>query len=187
MNDLNLVELVRKSRDGNSQALETLVISCQPLAFRLALSILDDRDEADDASQDALIQAIRAIPSYRAEATFQTWFYRIVVNNCLGRLRKRRVRQRLNQLLTDLFRRERGDDHPIEKQAILDDRTKHITGIINNLDPKYRLPILLRYYHELPITQIAEVLSVSQRTVHTRLKLAHEQIRKSLGETDAVD
>jgi RNA polymerase sigma-70 factor (ECF subfamily) len=187
MNDLNLVELVRESRAGNSQAMEKLVISCRPFAFRLALSILDDPDEADDASQDAMIQAIRAIPSFREEASFQTWFYRIVANNCLGRLRKRRVRERLNLILTEFFRHDREDDPRIDRQAILDDGTKHIIGIINNLDPKYRLPIILRYYHELPIAQVAEILSISQRTVHTRLRLAHDQIRKALGETDAVD
>lgn len=187
MNDQNLVELVRQSRNGNSQAVEKLVKSCQPTAFRLALSILDDPDEADDVAQDALIQAIRAIPTYRAEATFQTWFYRIIVNNCLGKLRKRRTRERLNHLLTDLFRRERREDAPPEKQTIQDESTDRIVRVINTLDPKYRLPILLRYYQELPIAQIAEILEVSPRTVHTRLKLAHDQIKMSLGEFDAID
>ena len=187
MNDQNLVELVRQSRNGNSQAVEKLVKSCQPTAFRLALSILDDPDEADDVTQDALIQTIRAIPSYRAEATFQTWFYRIIVNNCLGKLRKRRARQRLNRLLTDLFRYEPRETAPPEKQTIQDESTNRIIRVINDLDPKYRLPIVLRYYQELPITQIAKILNVSSRTVHTRLKLAHDQIKMSLGEIDAID
>src|SRR4030065_2455721 len=106
MNALNLVERVHQSRNGNSQAVEKLVKSCQPTAFRLALSILDDPDEADDVAQDALIQTIRAITSYRAEASFQTWFYRIIVNNCLGKLRKRRTRERLSRLLTVFFESE---------------------------------------------------------------------------------
>ncbi len=187
MDDQNLVELVRQSRNGNSQAVEKLVKSCQPTAFRLALSILDDPDEADDVAQDALIQTIRAIPTYRAEATFQTWFYRIIVNNCLGKLRKRRARQRLSRLLTDLFRREPSEVASPEKHTIQDERTERIIHVINNLDPKFRLPIMLRYYQELPIAQIAEILEVSSRTVHTRLKLAHDQIKMSLGEIDAID
>ena len=187
MNDQNLVELVHQSRNGNSQAVEKLVKSCQPTAFRLALSILDDPDEADDVAQDALIQTIRAIPSYRAEATFQTWFYRIIVNNCLGKLRKRRARQRLNRLLTDLFRRESRETAPPERQTIQDESTDRIIRVINDLDPKYRLPIVLRYYQELPIGQIAEILNISSRTVHTRLKFAHTMIKKSLGEIDAID
>lgn len=187
MDDQNLVELVRQSRIGNSQAMEKLVKSCQPNAFRLALSILDDPDEADDVAQDALIQTIHAIPSYRAEATFQTWFYRIVVNNCLGKLRKRRARQHLSRLLTDLFRRESKDVAPPEKQTIQDERTDRIMQAVIALDPKYRLPIVLRYYQELPIAQIAEILNVSSRTVHTRLKSAHNMIKQSLGEIDGID
>jgi RNA polymerase sigma-70 factor (ECF subfamily) len=187
MNDQNLVELVRLSRNGNSQAVEKLVKSCQPTAFRLALSILDDPDEADDVAQDALIQTIRAIPSYRAEATFQTWFYRIIVNNCLGKLRKRRARERLSRLLNDLFRREPREVAPPEQQTIQNESTDRIIGVINDLDLKYRLPIVLRYYQELPIAQIAEILNVSSRTVNTRLKLAHDMIRKSLGEIDGID
>lgn len=187
MNDQDLVELVRQSRNGNSQAVEKLVNSCQPTAFRLALSILDDSDEADDVAQDALIQTIRAIPSYRAEATFQTWFYRIIVNNCLGKLRKRRARERLSRLLTDLFRHEPREVALIERQTIQDENTDLIIRVINDLEPKYRLPIVLRYYQELPIAQIAEILNVSSRTVHTRLKLAHDQIKKSFGDFDGID
>jgi RNA polymerase sigma-70 factor (ECF subfamily) len=187
MNDLNLVELVRQSRTGNSHAVEMLVKSCQPMAFRLALSILDDQDEADDVAQDALIQTIRAIPSYRAEATFQTWFYRIIINNCLGKLRKRRAREKLNNLLIFLIRREQKETAQPEKQTIQDESKDQIIRVITDLDPKYRLPIVLRYYQELPITQIAEILNVSSRTVHTRLKLAHNMIRNSLGEIDAID
>ena len=187
MNDLNLVELVHQSRNGNSQAVEKLVKSCQPTAFRLALSILDDPDEADDVAQDALIQTIRAITSYRAEASFQTWFYRIIINNCLGKLRRRHASERLNHLLTDLFHRESSGMAQIEKQTIQDESTDRIIRVVNDLHPTYRLPILLRYYQELPVAQIAEILNVSSRTVHTRLKMAHDLIKNALGEYDGID
>jgi RNA polymerase sigma-70 factor, ECF subfamily len=187
MDNLDLVDLVRQSRDGNPQAVEQLVNYCQPAAFRLALSILDDRVEADDVAQDTIIQAIRSISSYRAEATFQTWFYRIIINNCLGRLRKRRTRQRLNQLLTNLFRVEDPlANHP-EVQTIQNENTHRMMQVVNNLEHKYRLPIVLRYYQELPIVQIANVLDVTPRTVHTRLKTAHDLIRKSIGDFDETD
>jgi RNA polymerase sigma-70 factor (ECF subfamily) len=187
MDDKNLAELVRQSRNGNSQAMEMLVKSCQPAAFKLAISILDDAAEADDAAQDALIQAIRAIPSYRVESSFETWFYRIVVNNCLGKLRKRRSRERLHKLLAELFRHKRIVEAPPEKQTIQDDDTDNIIRLVNDLDPKLRLPLVLRYYQELPIAQIAEIMHVSTRTIHTRLKRAHDLLRQSLGENDGID
>lgn len=167
--------------------MEMLVKSCQPIAFKLALSILDDPAEADDAAQDALIQAIRAIPSYRAEASFRTWFYRIIINNCLGKLRKRRTRERLQKFLTDVFRHSPRDDTQPEKQTIQAENTDQIIRLVNGLDPNYRLPIVLRYYQELPIAQIAEIMQLSTRTIHTRLKQAHDLIRQSIGETDVID
>jgi RNA polymerase sigma-70 factor, ECF subfamily len=187
MSDSNLVELVRQCRDGNSQAVETLVQSCQPIAFRLALSVLDDPDEADDVAQEAIILALRAIPTYRAEASFNTWFYRITLNICLGKLRKRHARERLSNLLSDLFRRERKEPARLEGQVIQDEAIDGVLKVINSLDTKYRLPVILRYYQELPIAQIALILNVSERTVHTRLKVAHDTIRKALGEIDAFD
>jgi RNA polymerase sigma-70 factor (ECF subfamily) len=187
MDDQNLVELVRQSRNGNSQAMEKLVKSCQPAAFKLALSILDNAAEADDAAQDALIQAIRAIPSYRAEASFETWFYRIIVNNCLGKLRKRRTRETLHKLLVELFRRNPGENMHPEQGAIQAEDTDQVIRLVNSLDTKLRLPIVLRYYSELPIAQIAEITHVSTRTIHTRLKQAHDLLRQSLGENDGLD
>lgn len=167
--------------------MEMLVKSCQPVAFKLALSILDDAAEADDAAQDAIIQAIRAVPSYRAEASFETWFYRIIVNNCLGKLRKRRTRERLHHLLVDLFRHSYSADALPEKQTIQGQDTDYIIRLVNDLEPKLRLPIVLRYYQELPIAQIAEIMHVSTRTIHSRLKLAHDLLRQSLGENDGLD
>jgi RNA polymerase sigma-70 factor (ECF subfamily) len=187
MDDQNLVELVRQSRNGNSRAMEMLVKSCQPVAFKLALSILDDAAEADDAAQDALIQAIRAIPSYRAEASFETWFYRIVVNNCLGKLRKRRTRDRLHKLMVDLFSRNPRETTQPEQHSIQAENADEVIRLVNNLDPKLRMPIVLRYYSELPIAQIAEIMHLSTRTIHTRLKQAHDLLRQSFGETDGLD
>jgi RNA polymerase sigma-70 factor (ECF subfamily) len=187
MDDQNLLELVRKSKNGDPQAVEQLVSSCQPAALRLALSILDDPAEADDVTQEAFIKAMRGISAYREEASFNTWLYRIIVNSCLGRLRKKRARQRLSQLLFERDRHAGQEDAPFEKHAIQDDSSEQVMQAVSSLDDDHRLPVLLRYYHELPIAEIAEMLSVSPRTVHTRLKQAHERMRKVLGEYDGND
>ncbi len=187
MDDQNLAELMRQSKNGDPQAMEKLVSTCQPAAFRLALSIMDDPAEADDVAQDAFIKAIRSMSAYRGEASFSTWLYRIIVNHCLARLRAQRARQRLVSVLADLFRQSaKGNLHP-ESQAIQDESSDLVMTAVNRLDDQHRLPVLLRYYHELPIAQIAEILEVSPRTVHTRLKQAHDTMREALGEYDGTD
>lgn len=184
MDDQNLVELVQRSKNGDSQAMEKLVACCQPGAFRLALSILDDPAEADEVTQESLIRAIHAISSFRGEASFQTWFYRIIVNNCLGKLRKRRARRHLSRLLAERFRHTGQEYTAIEMQVIQDESMVQTMLAVNALDLEHRLPVVLRYYHELPIAQIAEILKVSARTVHTRLRQAHAMMRKALGDYD---
>ncbi len=187
MDDQSLLELVRQSKNGDAQALEKLVISCQPLAFRLALSILDDPAEADDVTQEAFMKAIRGISAYRADASFSTWLYRIIINSCLGRLRKKRARQRLSQRLNQLFlHSSKATGHP-EGQVIQSESSQQVLHAVDNLDDDHRLPLVLRYYHELPIAQIAEILGVSSRTVHTRLRQAHDMLREVLGECDGDD
>ncbi len=187
MDDQSLQELVLKSKNGNAQALERLVASCQPAAFRLALSILDDPAEADDVAQEAFIKAIRGLSAYREDAGFKTWLYRIIVNSCLGRLRKKRARQRLGHLLTNLFFQAARDDTPPEKQAIQDESSQLVMQAVDSLDDAHRLPVVLRYYHELPIAQVAAILGVSTRTVHIRLKQANDRLREVLGEYHAND
>ncbi len=187
MDDQNLLELVRKSKEGNAQALEELVSCCQPGAFRLALSILDDPAEADDVAQDAFIKAMRGLQAYREEAGFKTWLYRIIVNDCLGKLRKRRARERLSQLVADIFRRSTQDEAHPESQVIQDEGSVRIWKAVNSLNDNHRLPVVLRYYHELPISQVAEILNVSTRTIHTRLKQANDRLREALGEYHGND
>ncbi len=187
MDDQNLQELVLKSKNGDAQAVEKLVMACQPAAFRLALSILDDPSEADDVAQEAFIKAIRSMPTYRGEASFRTWLYRIIVNSCLGRLRNRRARQRLGQLLTDLFRHSSKEDMLPEGQAIQNESSDQLWQAVSRLDDAHRLPVVMRYYHELPIAEIAAILDVSTRTVATRLLQAHKSMREALGEQDAND
>ncbi len=187
MDNQNLLELVRQSKYGDAQALERLVAACQPAAFRLALSILDDPAEAEDVTQEAFIKAMRSISAYREQASFTTWLYRIIVNTCLGRLRKKRSRQRLSHLLFDMFFQAGKDAPHPEKQTIQDESSDRVLQAVNQLDDGHRLPVILRYYHELPIAQIAEILDVSTRTVHTRLKQAHDRMREVLGEYDGND
>lgn len=182
ISDVN--QLVQRCQTGDEQAVETIVHMYQPLVFRLALSILDDPAEAEDATQEALLKALRALPSYRGEATFQTWLYTISVNVCRGRIRKRRARERLTAALRAIFPHEKGAIPQLEERFLHNERLAATMNAVNALDERYRLPVILRYYHRLPISEIAQTLGVSQRTVHNRLKNAHETLRAMLAESE---
>jgi RNA polymerase sigma-70 factor (ECF subfamily) len=111
--------LINLSREGNAAAIEKLVRTYESRIFRLALSMLDDPAEADEATQETFITALRRLNTYRGEASFVTWLYAIGLNVCRGRLRKRRARERLTDLLQGLFRSNAGSE-PHPEQTVIE-------------------------------------------------------------------
>jgi RNA polymerase sigma-70 factor (ECF subfamily) len=176
-------QLIERYRAGDADAAEALVRAHQHEIFRLALSILDDPAEADEAAQDAFVAALNALDRYRGEAAFSTWLYRIAVNVCRGRLRQRRSRERLRDALTNVLRLAGAPPRP-EDAAFQQERDSALWQAIRALDEKHRLPLVLFYYHDLPTAEIAQVLGISEGTVHSRLHTARQRLRARLRLTD---
>ena len=183
MNEVNPLQLLQRCEAGEAAAIDEFVRTYQPTAYRLALSILDDPSEADEAAQDALVTALGRLGSFRGEAAFTTWLYTITLNLCRGRLRKRRSRQRLAHLLHEVFRLYEQRQHP-EMEVQQTEADAALWAAIRRLAEAQREAVVLRYYHDLPITQIARVTGVSERTVHNRLRAAHERLRTLLKERE---
>lgn len=151
----------------------------QPV-YRLALSILDDPAEAEEAAQDALVAALNALDTYRGDSAFTTWLYAITLNTCRTRLRKHRSRDRLLDTLKALFHLNGdGVSHP-EESAIRTEADEAVARAVNSLDEKHRLTVVLRYFNELSIAEIAQLLDISEGTVHSRLFTARERLRVML-------
>lgn len=177
---------LERCRAGDPGAVEALVQTHQPAVYRLALSILDDPAEADEAAQETFLAALRALPSYRGDAAFATWLYRIAVNVSLGRRRKGRTWQRLKEALAAAWRLS-GEpaEHP-EAAATRRETQAAVWGAVQALGEKHRLPVILRYYHSLPVSEIAAVLAVNEGTVHSRLSVARDRLRVALrGQVEA--
>jgi RNA polymerase sigma-70 factor (ECF subfamily) len=178
-------ELLAQCRAGDRVAVEQLVQEYQPQLFRLALSILDDgsqngRADAQEATQDALLAALRSLDSYRGEAKLSTWLYSITVNLCRNRLRSRKRRERVRRLFERLTT-PIDDAPPQPENAVIQKQAK--TGlfeIVQSLNEKHRLPVILRYYHEYPVAEIAQILDIPEGTVHSRLNTARKRMRNQL-------
>ena len=146
----------------------------------MALSILDDPAEAASSVQDAMLRALKSLHAYRCQAKLTTWLYSITLNVCRGRLRKRRIRERLRQTLDRAFGIDRAENDQPEVRAIRNESDAEVWRAIQSLPEKLRLAVTLRYYHALPIGEIAQVLEISERAVHHRLQAAHERLRVTL-------
>ncbi|MCK6623723.1 MAG: RNA polymerase sigma factor [Anaerolineae bacterium] len=177
---MDTAQLVNRCREGDSLAVEALVRTYKPLVYRLAVSILDDPAEADEATQDALVAALGKLHSFRGEAKFTTWLYTITLNVCRGRLRKRHARSRLLDRVWAVFGWQDVVAPQPEQTTLQEEQEGRLWQAVVALDERRRETIILRYYHELTLTEIGQVLGVSERTIRTWLHSAHEQMRTFL-------
>jgi RNA polymerase sigma-70 factor (ECF subfamily) len=141
-------------------------------AFKLAGYMLGDAGEAEDALQDALLRAWRAWPGLRDPDSFGPWLDRIVANVCRTRIRARR---RVRTLAID-------DDLEVEtpdpfRAALARDA---VGRALDRLTPDQRVVVVLRYWRDMPLEQIATRLNLPLGTVKSRLHYAQRQLRREI-------
>jgi RNA polymerase sigma-70 factor, ECF subfamily len=173
------MQLVVGGQTGEKLNVEDLIQQFQPIIYRLAVSVLGDSADAEEAAQEALMAALDGLDSFRGDAAFKTWLYSITLNVCRRRLQKGQTRQRLQQALTHLLRFQAQPASPEEAATHHEERDTVWRAIIS-LDDMYRLPILLRYYDNFSIAEIARHLNTSERTVYVRLHKAHDRLKSAL-------
>jgi RNA polymerase sigma-70 factor, ECF subfamily len=172
--------LIAECIAGNEDAIETLVREYETGVFRLALSILGDPAQAHEVMQETFLSALRALPSYQEKKSFKAWLYTIALNHSRSHLRKRKIIERLQATLTSIFQVEAGRQITPEETAIQNEKEAAIWRSLNQLDDRHRIVVILRYFHELSVSEISEILSVHEGTIHSRLHNAREKLRDTL-------
>jgi len=172
--------LISECIAGNEAAIEMFVRQYETGIFRLALSIVGDPAEANEIMQETFIAALRSLSSYEEKKSFKAWLYTIALNLSRSHLRKRKAVERLRNTLTSLFRIETQKQPLPEESAIENDRQAEVWKALNKLDEPFRTVVVLRYFHELSIAEISEILSINEGTIHSRLHKACERLRNSL-------
>lgn len=175
--------LLNRCAAGELAAQEEWVSQNHLPIYRLALSILDDPAEADDIAQEVLLAALDGLRSFRGDASVRTWLYTLTVNACRGRLRKHRTRQRLQETLNRLFHFSQRTMLPIEDLTIREEAKETLWKAVQALPEGQRMAIILRYYQDLTVVEVAEILQISERSTYDRLKAAHAKLRTALGES----
>jgi RNA polymerase sigma-70 factor (ECF subfamily) len=160
-------------------SLEEIVERHYSNIFHLVLSILDDADDAEDVTQETFIAAGINLNGYRGEADIKTWLYSIAINRSRGYLRKRKSSRTLNYVLDSIQRLTNRSPGP-EEETLINEMDEQLWNIVDSLGEKHRLPIILRYVHQLKIPEIARILEVKKGTIHSRLHYAHQKIRGEL-------
>jgi len=174
------VGLIADCIKGDEAAIAQLVQTYQVGVFRLALSVLNDPGEANEATQETFIAALRALKSYREKSTFKAWLYKIALNTSRSRIRKRNVLERLQRTLTSIFEVQSQNSPSPEDVIIENEQDEALWKALESLGEKQRTPIVLRYYHDFSIAEIAEILDLKEGTVHSRLSIGREKLRSEL-------
>jgi RNA polymerase sigma-70 factor (ECF subfamily) len=165
---------------GDEAAITQLVHEHQLEVFRLALSILSDPSEANVATQDVFIAVLRSLKSYKEVSSFKSWLYTITLNICRSRLRKRKTQERLQYTLKSIFQVRSQATPTLEEAVIYNEEDAALWEALKKLDEKHRIPLVLRYYHNLKIAEIAELMKIKEGTVHSRLSIGRNRLRSIL-------
>ncbi len=144
------------------------------------MRLLDDRREAEEAIQDAFVKVYRNIDQFRGESTFHTWFYRILYNECVSRLRRTRNAPVMVPAIDDDDLGAVDDDASTDMQAMTADMQKIIAGEFVKLSAHYRTALTLFFLQEMRYEEIAQVMNVPVGTVKSYLFRGKQILRRRL-------
>lgn len=166
--------LVKRHLDGDPDAFRVLYEKYGDRVFATAYRVLGEHHAAADLVQEVFVKLHRELRSFKFESRFSTWLFRVAVNHALNRVSEGSRHARIHEKIQ---RDGRGDIGGTREGRPLDDE---IHGALQQLSPKLRVVISLRYLDGLSYEEIAEVLDLSLGTVKSRLFLAHETLRPLL-------
>jgi RNA polymerase sigma-70 factor (ECF subfamily) len=178
-------QLVAAAKSGDTAAFEELVSRYERKIFRLTMNITRNREDAEDAMQDAFLKSYSHLKTFQGDSRFYTWLVRIAANEALMRLRKRRPNQfSLDEPIEgdeDLMPRELQDWGPGPEQRFAQTEMREIlSGVIEELAPDYRIVFVLRDIEELSTEETAASLGISIPAVKSRLLRARLKLREKL-------
>jgi RNA polymerase sigma-70 factor, ECF subfamily len=176
--------LVTLSQGGDNQAFAVLIERHYSTCQKLAYSILHDRADAEDEVQNASWKAFEHIGQFQCDAKFSTWLTRIVVNQCLMRLRQTR-RSRLLYIEDTATEESRALDFPSVEESPEESVGKSqlaevLQNEIRRIPPLLRNVFILRDVEELPMQDVADRLDISVAAAKSRLLRARHELRMRL-------
>jgi RNA polymerase sigma-70 factor (ECF subfamily) len=177
--------LVNAAKGGDVAAFEELVNRYEGKILRLTRNITGNREDAEDAMQDAFLNAYAHLDGFQQDSRFYTWLVRIAANEALMRLRKRRPGQlSLDEPIEgdgDLMPRELEDWRPNpEREYAKAELQAQLGEVIEKLEPEFRIVLVLRDIEELSTQETAEALGISVPNVKSRLLRARLKLREKL-------
>ncbi len=183
-------DLIRAAQRGDGDAFERLVRNYDQQVLRLAYRLLRSADDARDIYQEAFLRVHRNLNQFRFDCSFQTWLYRIVTNQCLDLMRRRKVRKEEPAAVeTGEGVRDRSDivadahaGADPQRQLASRELRQRIEETLGQLTPRERLVFELRHFQGMRLKAIGEAVGTSEEAAKNCLFRATQKMRAALGD-----
>lgn len=161
-------QLIDSILAGNQDSYAELVDHYKSFAFTIALKILNNRPEAEEASQDAFIKAFHYLKGFNRQARFSTWLYRIVFNTAVSYKRKN------SRVLSSIEFHDSANEESSSLEK--DDKKKFVSKAMDQLNEADRLAIQLYYIKEFSLEEVAELMGQNMNTLKVRIHRARQRL-----------
>ncbi len=178
-------DLVRQTLSGQTTSYDCLMKRYQKQVYNLAYRMLGNFEDAGDLTQDTFIRAYSALASFRQDASFITWLYKIASNLCIDHIRSRRSRGALSLDKEIEEGREPSSGTPRSSEpealSLVHATQEAVQKAVTTLPEDYRLAVVMRHLHGMSVEEIANVLDKPQGTVKTHLFRGRALLKDRLG------
>ena len=172
--------LVERARQGDRDSFEALVDARLARTFRIALAILGNEADARDATQDTFVRVWRDLAGLRDADRFDQWFGRILVNTCRSAVRGRGRRWVRELPVTAMPDGGAGFDPPAEPQDLRSWDDDMVSRALDRVSVAERTILVLRYYEDLSLAEIAGQLGIPAKTAKSRLFTARRALERAV-------
>jgi RNA polymerase sigma-70 factor, ECF subfamily len=183
-----ILEWVEATKQGDQDAFAELVYTFQDPVYNLSYRMLGESGEAEDATQEAFLRAYLKIDRYDTQRSFKTWVMSIASNHCIDRLRKRRMQfVSLDDEPTAAVLALSSKDLLPEQAMLQNERSELFQDLLLQLDPDYRVAVILRYWYDYSYAEIAQTMNTTESAIKSRLFRARKSLAEIMGEVDDDD
>lgn len=174
--DIHLVELVLA---GKNDAFAVLVDRYKDMVFTMAVGLMRHREEAEEVAQDAFLKVFKALPKFQGKSKFSTWMYRIVYNECISRLRRKKANL---VSIEDVSYKEVPDewDENGPEWAQQEARKRTLHEAMQQLPEQDKTIVMLYYFENCQVEDISAITSLSTSNVKTKLFRARKKLHSAL-------